>query len=79
MDETGDQVSDDRLTMRRPWRKSTFSDPNACVEAGMLDDGTVVMRNSNNHSQGTLRLERSAMAALLAGVKAGEFDDLAEV
>jgi hypothetical protein len=78
MDETGDEVSDDRPTMRRPWRKSTFSDPNNCVEAGMLADGTVVMRNSNDHSQGILHLERSAMAALLAGIKAGQFDDLGE-
>jgi hypothetical protein len=44
----------------------------------MLSNGTAVVRNSDDHSQGTLHFGPSAMAALVDGAKAGEFDDLAQ-
>jgi hypothetical protein len=58
------------------WKKSTFSPGSSCVE--MADAGDVVaVRNSNHPDAGTLYLQRPALADLLAGVRAGEIDDLA--
>jgi hypothetical protein len=59
------------------WRKSTHSAQQDCVE--MADAGVdgVAVRNSNHPDAGTLYITRPQLADLLAGVKAGEFDDLA--
>lgn len=57
------------------WRKSTFSGYQECVEVAEFHD-QVAVRNSNNPDAGTLLLGRADMAAWLAGIKAGEFDDL---
>jgi hypothetical protein len=57
------------------WRKSSFSTTGECVvvaEAG----GEVALRNSNRPDEGTLLVERGGIANWIAGVKAGEFDDL---
>jgi hypothetical protein len=59
----------------RPWRKSTYSEPTNSVEVGMLDDGTVVVRNSREPGQGFLRFTQEDMSAFLKGAQAGEFDD----
>jgi hypothetical protein len=59
------------------WRKSSYSQdgPN-CVE---LSDThvDVLLRNSNLPEQGHISFSRNEMAAFIAGIKAGEFDDLA--
>lgn len=63
------------------WRKSSFSSGKegggACVEVAALADGTVAVRNSTAPAAGTARFTRAEMRAWVAGIKAGEFDDLA--
>jgi hypothetical protein len=57
------------------WRKSSFSSQTSCVE--MAPNGELVaVRNSNHPDTGTLWLTGVQLADLLAGVKAGEVDDL---
>jgi len=61
------------------WRKSTYSGTTSgseCVELAALADGTIAVRNSNTPHTGTVHFTRSEMRAWIAGVKAGEFDDL---
>lgn len=59
-----------------PWRKSTFSNQQDCVELAPTSDGGVAVRNSNDHSLGTLSFTPTEWEAFLSGCKAGEFDDL---
>lgn len=62
---------------RARWRKSSFSNgAGACVEVADLPDGTIAVRNSNHPDAGTLSFTPAGMAALVEGIKAGEFDDL---
>ena len=58
------------------YRKSSFSADNGCVELADLGDGVVGVRDSKDPDGPVLRLDRSAVAAWLAGARAGEFDDL---
>lgn len=59
------------------YRKSSFSGPQGdCVELAPVD-GHVWVRDSKDPDGPVLRFTRTEIAALLAGVKAGEFDDLA--
>ena len=59
------------------WRKSTFSGSNgSCVEFADPGDGTVWVRDSKDPDGPHLTLSRTQIAGWLAGVKAGEFDDL---
>lgn len=64
-----------------PWRTSSFTtgggDDGACVEVAAVPDGRIAVRNSKRPDAGTVFFTRAEMAAYLAGVKAGEFDDLA--
>jgi hypothetical protein len=66
------------MTSHRPrvWRKSSFStnSPN-CVELAAAGE-TVLLRDSKNPDQGYFTFTRAEIAAFVAGVKAGEFDDL---
>lgn len=66
---------------RAQWRKSSFSGGGGdtggnCVETAALPDGRVAVRNSNSPDAGTVFFTRAEIGAWLAGVKAGEFDDL---
>lgn len=59
------------------FRKSSFSEPNGdCVELGDVGDDLRALRDSKDPDGGELHISRSALAAFIAGAKAGEFDDL---
>ncbi len=59
------------------WRKSMASNPNgACVELAELPDGGVAVRNSRFPAGQRLICARAEIAALVSGIRAGEFDDL---
>jgi hypothetical protein len=59
------------------WRKSTKSNPSGnCVEVAELPDGAIAVRNSRDPRGPALVYTRAEVAAFLAGVRNGEFDDL---
>lgn len=60
------------------WRKSSFTNPETCVEVAATSSG-VLVRNSNAPDDGTLEFTRAEFRAWILGCKAGEFDDLAEM
>jgi hypothetical protein len=82
LDERGD-VNNDSAVDAPPtvepgsvtWRKSSFSTNGDCVTVGEYGD-MIAVRDSKDPEGGTLFFTRSEMAAFVAGVKAGEFDDL---
>ena len=61
------------------WRKSSHSGgaSNACIEFAPLPDGMIAMRNSRDPDGALLVFTRREIAAMMAGVRDGEFDDLA--
>jgi hypothetical protein len=54
------------------WRTSSYSDGTQCVQVADLGDGRIGVRSSKGRDHHT----REEFAAFVAGVKAGEFDDL---
>ncbi len=59
------------------WRKSTASNHNgSCVELAQLPEGSIAMRNSRFPAGPALIYTRAEIAAFLAALKNGEFDDL---
>lgn len=59
------------------WRKSSHSGYNGnCVELAALRDGAVAVRNSRDPHGPALIYTSAEIAAFLAGIKDGEFDDV---
>lgn len=60
------------------WRKSTASGQSSCLEVARAGDGdgAVLLRDSKHPDGPRLRLTPSEWRAFVAGVRAGEFDDL---
>jgi hypothetical protein len=60
-----------------PWRKSSFSGDNGCLEAAPLNGGLIAVRDSKNPQAGHLVYNAHEWQSFLAGVRNGEFDYLA--
>ncbi|MGH9210889.1 MAG: DUF397 domain-containing protein [Acidimicrobiales bacterium] len=60
---------------RAKWRKSSYSAIGECVEVAVWSD-QIAVRNSNRPEGETIFFSRDELSAWLAGIKAGEFDDL---
>lgn len=58
---------------RGAWRKSTFSEPEECVEVAFTDNA-VLVRNSRDRSGPVLAFTVAEWAAFVGGVRSGEFD-----
>jgi hypothetical protein len=66
------------LNAERRWRRaSACSEMSACVELRLQEDGSIAIRNSRYPYGPVLTYDRQAIGELVAGVKDGEFDDLA--
>ena len=66
----------DQLPAAR-WRKSRVSNPSGCcVEVAELPGGVIAVRDSRDPSGPALIYTGAEVAAFVAGVKNGEFDDL---
>ncbi|MFF4574051.1 DUF397 domain-containing protein [Streptomyces sp. NPDC001410] len=71
-------VIDDASTLGVEWKKSSVSTGDGnCVEFAAIGDG-VAIRHSKAPGGPALLYTRSEIAAMIEGVKAGEFDYLAE-
>jgi hypothetical protein len=60
------------------WRKSSFSGPQGdCVQLAALDNDEIGLRDSKlADASPVLHLTRDQFKGLVAGVKAGEFQDM---
>jgi hypothetical protein len=62
------------------WRKSRASGQSACLEVARATDGDggdeVLLRDSKHPDGARIRLTPTEWRAFVAGVRAGEFDDI---
>lgn len=57
-----------------PWTRSTYCGGGDCVEAALVGDGRVAVRDSKNPGAGVHMFDMEEWVAFLKGVRAGEFD-----
>jgi Domain of unknown function (DUF397) len=55
------------------WRKSSYSEPNNCVEVAFLPSGEVAVRDSKDPDGGTLVFTTVEWEAFARGMANGEF------
>lgn len=61
----------------REWIKASFSGPQgACVETRSVVEDEICVRNSRDPEGPQLRFTKQEWVAFVAGVKAGEFDEI---
>jgi hypothetical protein len=65
------------LTQQLAWRRASFCANGECVELAE-QDGTIIMRNSAHPAGPALHYTAEEFGSFVRGIKAGEFDDLAE-
>lgn len=78
MNRSVDEARDTLAAMTTGWNKSSFSNggANGCFEFNFTVSGWVGVRDSKlGDSSPVLVFNETEMNAMLAGVKAGEFDD----
>lgn len=63
----------DEVMEPTPFKKSSFSGGNGCVEVSISNDG-VRVRDTKNRSGAMLSFNAEEWSAFLAGVRNGEFD-----
>lgn len=56
------------------WLKSTYSNPENCVEIAALPGGAKAMRDGKDPGRGVLCFTAGEWDAFVRGVRAGEFD-----
>lgn len=56
------------------WKKSSFTNPETCVEVAKTPAGGFLVRNSNSPDSGTAEFTNAEWEAFIKGVKHGEFD-----
>lgn len=56
------------------WQKSSYSNPENCVEVTRLPGGAMAKRDSRNPSREPLRFDAGEWHAFVQGAAAGEFD-----
>jgi predicted secreted Zn-dependent protease len=71
-------MGDEAMTEPRiEWRTSSYSNNGTCVEVADLPDGGRLVRDTKlGVASPVLRYTAAEWRAFIAGVKAGEFDDL---
>jgi hypothetical protein len=70
-----DYMTDPSILWRRPAGVAEGED---CIETAELPDGTIGVRSTADLDAGIVVFTRAEIDAFVKGVKAGEFDDLAE-
>ncbi len=58
------------------FKMSSFCTMNGCVEIGRLTNGQVAFRDTKDRSRPVLIFTNEEWLAFVAGVRAGEFDEL---
>lgn len=67
----------DASTLPVTWWKSSFSDTGAqCVECGIVDAGTVAVRDSKNPNGPALLFPRASLSAFAAAAASGQFGSI---
>jgi hypothetical protein len=69
-------VSERAVEPGLPWRKSSFSGGNGCVEVAPIGGGSVALRDSKHPERGYFVYDAHEWESFLLGARNNEFDDL---